>query len=214
MQLRRIVVALATLLSLSITLIGEARAISPSGTIDLATYFPNAQMSKSFYLKGNDANFRFEDLHGDGTFSAFALVGTQGEGAWDSYALLQGKIVMLAQAWSLEDGSLGVAQYLPDYPALPRLLDLSTLPLRLATIAEFAVRVNGVTTFGKSEVPVTISREGAFIKLHWGDEVSFEILYLGEVPIDGTPFTAPGVARYHTSHVGGIDSTFTWTPRS
>ena len=43
--------------------------------------------------------------------------------------------------------------------------------------------------------------------------MDYEIIYVGEVPIEGTPYTAPGMARYKTSLQGGIDTWFTWSAR-
>jgi hypothetical protein len=67
---------------------------------------------------------------------------------------------------------------------------------------------------------VTISRDGALIRLRWWSPESdaHETLWIGEVPIAGTSATAPGLARYATEPVssrpsGKLDSTFTWVRR-
>ena len=180
-------------------------------TIDLAAYFPNAQMSTTHVLKGTQGDWDLRPMLNDGQYNVFYGYAMTGGMEKDIYAVTDSTVSLVANV--LGDGA--IINYLMPYPSLPRFLDLDTLPILTETIAYPVHRTAaGVATLLESgSSPVTITREGELIKLHWGDETDYEILYVGEVQIEGTTRTAPGMARYKTSLQGGIDTRFTWSAR-
>ena len=185
-------------------------AAAHAETIDLAAFFPNAQMSTTHILKGTQGNWDLRPMLADGQHNVF--YGHDLSGGWvkDIYIVTDSTVSLVANV--LDDA---IINYLMPYPSLPRHLDLSTLPIVTETMAYPVHRTNAgvVTVLEAGTSPVTITREGELIKLHWGDETDYEILYVGKVRIDGTNQTAPGMARYKTSLQGGIDTWFTWSAR-
>ena len=201
---KRITVVLVLLLSWA--------SIAHAEMIDLASYFPNAEMSTTHVLRGTQGDWDLRPMLADGQYNVFYGYAMTGGAEKDIYAVTVSTVSLVANV--LSDGA--VINYLMPYPSLPRLIDLAALPIMTETIAYPVHRTAaGVATFLEAgSSPVTITREGDLIKLHWGDETNYEILYVGEVTIDGTKQTAPGMARYKTSLQGGIDTWFTWAERT
>jgi hypothetical protein len=187
-----------------------AASTAHAETIDLAAYFPNAQMSRTHVLQGTQGNWDLRPMLADGQYNIF--YGHDLSGGWlkDVYVVTDSTISLVMNV--LDDA---IINYLQPYPSLPRHIDLAMLPIATETMAYPVHKTNAgvVTILEAGPSPVTISREGALIKLHWGDDVNYEILYIGEVQIQGTRQTAPGMARYKTSLQGGIDTWFTWVAR-
>ena len=194
-----------TLTTASAALASRAQA----EVIDLAAYFPNAQMSRTHVLRGTQGDWDLRPMLNDGQYNVFYGHSPDGSRVKDIYVVTESTISLVANV--LDDAEIN---YLMPYPSFPRHLDLGTLPFVTETVARpVHVRAGVVTVLPSGASPVTISREGELIKLHWGDETNYEILYIGNVRIDGTFLTAPGMARYKTSLQGGIDTWFTWSRR-
>lgn len=187
-----------------------------TGVIDLARYFPAADMSQTHILKGHAgqlSNWDLRPMLDDGNYNLFyGHSSNMGSPiAKDIYIVAPDTIALTMNV--LDDGSL--IHFLPPYPGLPRSLNLFELPMRATTSSRsvYMAADGTIRPRAPETVPVLISREGDLIKLHWGDETNYEILYIGDVPIEGTFLTAPGLRRYHTTLQGGIDTWFEWSPR-
>lgn len=190
-----------------------AEAEMPSA-IDLADYFPNKNMATTHKLVGSQPGTDWDLVSVLGSFDVFRL-GGRGP-AWDTYAVFPDSIALMASAW-IESGDTSVLTYLSPYPALARHLDLSTLPHEMVQTSYYAMRTPpGVTLTGENTVRVTISRDGDRVRLHWRSPngPGFETLWIGDVPIEESSLTAPGIIRYATNTVTPpIDTEFSWHRR-
>lgn len=186
-------------------------------TIDLAEYFPNAQMAQTHVMaerNGNPVTTWPESLAGNFTIFTY---GNMASRAQDTYIVFEDSIALVAQTYLDERNEIGTLQYLLPLPAFPRVLDLATLPFHGTTTSAGVVRMAGgrTTIEPGSTVPVSIYREGERIVLYWGDERSYEKLYIGDVPVADNPFVkVKGLARYATTWGGGIDVEYEWRPRT
>lgn len=191
-------------------------AVPTSGIIDLAQWFPG-QMAKTHYLAGSQPGTDWHLTNIGGDHFAFRL-GTPNGDRGDLYVVFEHEIAVLGHAFDW-DGQLTIVSYLPPYPSFPRYLDVSELPLeRVHPSATAAVQVGATEPYIQhhAEGRVTISHLGNAIELRWWDPngPGFEALTIGAVPIAGTDgLTTPGLTRYETHLVGGINTHFTWTPR-
>jgi hypothetical protein len=189
-----------------------------TGVADLAEFFPNASMARTHMMgeRGSTAPPTWpHDIAGSFTVFTYGNIAGQSPAA-DTYVVFTDSIALAAQSAVPTPGDLIIVQYLLPIPSFPRLLDLGTLPIQTTTTSVgTASMTGGQTVLGPgSTVPVSIFLEGTRIVLQWGDETSYERLYLGDVPIADTPFTERGLARYATTWGGGIDVEWEWRPRA
>jgi len=215
------VIALTALVIASIGSMAPARASAEMpDIIDLARYFPHAQMARTHYLHGSQVNTNWYLTDIGGEYFAFRL-GDQLGSRGDLYVVFETNIVLLGHTWTTPSGGVGVIQYFPPYPSFPRYLDTRLLPFtRESPAATFMHQEDdGPVTIGtmpaiqmNGSIETTMI-DGNLIRLHWGDDVHYETLWIGSVPVTDTGLAAPGIRRYKTHIGGGVDTEFSWSPR-
>jgi len=203
-----------------------------AAVLDLAWYFPNAQMARTHYLCGSQPGTDWHLTSVGGDFTLWRL-GNEGGSRGDLYFTSPTDIALIGHTYAKPDGGLGVIQYLGGmfhkFPAFPRFLDLSTLPLSMTQPSAWYLHDLGDGTkpvSGQTEpLPIQVDiAEDSMLHLQWGDlSGHYETLWIGDVPIHGADdiypdsaritLTAPGIVRYQTSIIPGLDTWFSWCPR-